>query len=288
MRDKIDKFLESFAARPRTKQTYRYELENYFAAVGDIVSDEAYKEYLETLSDYSQSSKRVKLAALSGFYNYVDAWTPRLQKLHKHYVGRSTSDEITVNRKAIEKIISYCDTLRDGLIDLRDRAFVLIMADSGLRISELCRLKRGNVEWQDERVYVERKGGNKKFVRLSTRSIQALKQYLQARAKLDGATGRQGNTLPLFAQHGKVGGLKGMSVDGMRKAVKERMKQAGVDSKLIRVHDFRHYFVTIVTIASGLKLAQVLADHKSIITTNRYAHYAETETDRQYDEIFNR
>jgi site-specific recombinase XerC len=61
-----------------------------------------------------------------------------------------------------------------------------------------------------------------------------------------------------------------------------------VDRRAVRIHDFRHYFVTMTYLAKrDLKLSQELARHESISTTNRYAHFG-GEADAAYDEIFNK
>jgi site-specific recombinase XerD len=74
----------------------------------------------------------------------------------------------------------------------------------------------------------------------------------------------------------------------MWKAIKDRITEAGVDRHMVRIHDFRHYFVTMTYLAKGnLKLSQELARHESISTTNRYAHFG-SEADIAYDEIFNK
>lgn len=286
MLESAEKYLTTLARRKNTIRTYRFALRDYFE-VTDEVSESAYEKFLITLKDYQPSTKRVKIAAVAGYYDYLDAWTPKLKKLNDHYIERIKNDPVNFNREAIEKVIAYCQTLHGGLMELRDRAFVLTLADSGLRISEICGLKRGAIDWQDERAIVIRKRGKKRFVRFSRRSTKALKDYLTLRAKLDGATGKPLNSLPLLAQHGNINKLKPITIDGMRKAIKERAKQCGVDPKEIRIHDFRHYFVTMLVIAKGLKIAKELADHERIETTDRYAHFAETELDLAYDDVFN-
>jgi site-specific recombinase XerD len=143
------------------------------------------------------------------------------------------------------------------------------------------------VDWQEERVMITGKGDKMAVVRLSHRSVTALKDYLVMRAKMDGESGKPLNSLPLFAHHDKTKKVKQMSIDGMRQAIKLRMKEAGAR---VRIHDFRHYFVTMVMIASdgNLKLAQELARHESTQTTQRYAHFTNSELDKNYDQIFNR
>ena len=58
----------------------------------------------------------------------------------------------------------------------------------------------------------------------------------------------------------------------------------------ITPHTFRHYFVTVALRGSGgnIRLAQELARHRSVVTTQRYAHLSDDELDQTYHEIFNR
>jgi len=57
----------------------------------------------------------------------------------------------------------------------------------------------------------------------------------------------------------------------------------------ITPHTFRHYFVTVVLRGSGgnLRLAQALARHESITTTQLYTHLSHDELDRGYHDVFN-
>jgi site-specific recombinase XerD len=95
---------------------------------------------------------------------------------------------------------------------------------------------------------------------------------------------------PLFARHDIRASKKIRSITpgGMWKAIKDRIAEAGVDRQQVRIHDFRHYFVTMTYLAlHDLKLSQELARHKTISTTNRYAHFG-SEVDDAYNEVFNK
>jgi len=138
---------------------------------------------------------------------------------------------------------------------------------------------------------VRGKGDRQAVVRFSERSLRSLRQYLAARAQLDGATGRPLSALPLFARHDRGAGKKVLPLTTTtgRAIVHERSREAlGDDASGITPHSFRHYFVTIVLRASGgnLKLAQELARHRNIGVTQRYAHLSDDELDRGYYEIF--
>lgn len=283
MNQKIEKYLSTLRRSPRTIDTYRWALSYYVVLVGDELSDDAYEKFLVETSRLQMSTLRVLRSAVMGLFEFYDIGDlSRRDKLNRHYTKKAKVKPVSFDRDAIEKIISYCDTLKKDLMELRDRAFVLTMADSGFRISELCSLSRRDIDWLNERVAIVGKGEKPALVRLSKRSLSAMKDYLFSRDKLPW---RSEVSEPLFAQHGNVGKLKKMTVDGMRKAIKQRMKEVGVD---VRLHDFRHYFVTVTLIATNnLKVAQELARHESTVTTQRYAHFSEHELDATYNSIFN-
>jgi integrase len=174
---------------------------------------------------------------------------------------------------------------------MRDRALLLTLADSGLRIHEACNLRRGDIDWNEGRAVIIGKGDKQAVVRFTTRSMRALKDYLSLRAELDGGSGKQLTALPLFARHDKGTGkkIKPITPTTGRNIVAERVKQALGDESEghITPHSFRHYFVSTILRASGnLKLAQALARHENIQITQRYAHINDDELDKGYYEIF--
>lgn len=174
---------------------------------------------------------------------------------------------------------------------LRDRAFLLTLADTGLRVHEACKLRRGEIDWRESRAVIIGKGDKQAVVRFSKRALDALQAYLKARAALDGQSGRPLASLPLFARHDKGAGrkIKPVTTNTGRNIVDERVRQALGDSATGKItpHSFRHYFVTAVLRASGnLKLAQELARHASVQVTQRYAHLSNDELDKGYYEVF--
>jgi integrase/recombinase XerC len=287
MNDQAKKYLSTLDRLPKTIETYKWALVYYFQIAGDELSDEAYETFLTAIRNLSPSTKRVLRSAVMGMYAFCGAGNlAKREELNEHYIRKVKTKPVNFERADVEKIIQHCDTLRGDLMKLRDRAFVLTLVDTGFRISELCPLTRGEIDWQEERVMITGKGDKTAVVRLSHRAVAALQEYLAARGRLDGESGKPLGSLPLFAQHGKTKKIKPMTIDGMRKAIKERMKEAGAR---VRIHDFRHYFVTMVMLASdgNLKMAQELARHESTQTTQRYAHFSKSELDANYDKIFN-
>ena len=268
--------------------------------------EDAISWFATMLKDYAPATEQLYLTAVKGFYEYLAAERlaepnlPRIRLLIRQRARRPGQRLPQFPRGEIESIIHYAINLvnnlaadeRAHLRDLRDRAFLITLADTGLRVHEACTLRRGDIDWNEGRANIIGKGDRQAIVRFSGRAMSALKDYLSQRAKLDGASGRPLTSLPLFARHDKGAGkkIKPITTTTGRNIVAQRVREAlGPEAVgTITPHSFRHYFVTTVLLGSGgnLKLAQELARHKNIAVTQRYAHLSDAELDRGYHKVF--
>jgi len=259
--------------------------------------------YLKT---FAPATEHLYLQAVKGFYEFVDSegFTEiNLSRVRILIHQRSRRPGIRLPQfpvEDIERVLSFvldahslkiADDPNEKLRAMRDRAFLLALADTGLRVHEACKLRRGDVDWNEHRALVVGKGDVQAVVRFTSRSINAIKEYLSLRASIDGASGRPLPSLPVFARHDKGVGkkVKPITPTTGRNIVAERVEEIlGKDSVgTITPHSFRHYFVTTALKGSGnLKLAQKLARHKNIQVTQRYAHLSDDELDKGYYEIF--
>ncbi len=271
---------------------------------GDL-KEEAILWLVTALKDHAPSSERLYLTATTGFYEYLSAENladinlPRIRLLIKQRARRPGQRLPQFPSDAIDKIVDHMLELSnlpasdeiERLRNLRDRAFLITLADTGLRVHEACNLRRGDMDWNEGRAVIIGKGNREDVVRFSGRAMEALQRYLKERAAQDGASGKSLGALPLFARHDKGAGkkTKAMTTTTGRNIVAQRVVEVlGEDAKgAITPHSFRHYFVTRVLRASGnLKLAQELARHRNIAVTQRYAHLSNDELDKGYWDIF--
>ena len=272
---------------------------------GNILTEDAISWMADACKDYSPATEHLYIAAALGFFDYLAAERlaeinlPRLKLLLRQHARRPGQRLPQFPRDEIETVIEFVNELINQLSDksegrlraLRDRAFIITLADTGLRVHEACNLRRGDIDRNEGRAIIIGKGNKQSVVRFSGRSLDSLNDYLSIRADLDGASGRPLSSLPLFARHDKGAGkkVKPITTTTGRNIVSERVLQALGDKAQgsITPHSFRHYFVTTVLRASGnLKLAQELARHASIQVTQRYAHLSDDELDRGYHDIF--
>jgi integrase/recombinase XerC len=263
------------------------------------------------LKSYASATERLYITAVAGFYEYLaaeklsDVNLPRLRLLIRQRTRRPGIRLPQFPAEEIERLLRHVsdpasqpafpgnDPENLRLREIRDRAFLLTLADTGLRVHEACALRRGDMDWNEGRAVIIGKGDKQAVVRFSTRSMRALKDYLSLRASLDGGSGRPLPSLPLFARHDRGAGkkVKPITTTTGRNIVTERVRQILGEEAVGRItpHSFRHYFVTTVLRGSGnLKLAQELARHSNIQVTQRYAHLSDDELDKGYYEIFER
>jgi integrase len=316
----VDMFLGNvtLARSKNTADTYGFAMRAFLALLADHkidtqnapvvdLSEDAVGWFAAALKNHAPATERLYLQAAAGFYEFLAAerlaspTLPRLRLLIRQRSRRIGQRLPQFPRDDLEKVLDFVSALpplpteggspNEHLRDLRDRAFLLTLADTGLRVNEACSLRRGDIDWNEGRAVIIGKGDKQAVVRFSTRSMNGLRDYLSARSQLDGSSGRPLSALPLFARHDKGAGkkVKPMTTATGRNIVDERVRQALGEPSAghITPHSFRHYFVTTVLRASGnLKLAQELARHANISVTQRYAHISDDELDKGYHEIF--
>jgi integrase/recombinase XerC len=253
------------------------------------------------LKNHAATTERLYLTAVTGFFAFLAAENlshvnlPRIKLLIQQRARRPGQRLPQFPASDIDQIIKRISSTdfinsedeQDHLIKLRDRAFLLTLADTGLRVHEACALRRGDLDWNEGKAMIIGKGNRQDIIRFSTRSTDALSDYLKVRSKIDGNSKVPLSALPLFARHDKGAGkkIKPMTTTTGRNIVSDRVRELLGDEAVgtITPHSFRHYFVTRVLRSSGnLKLAQELARHKNIAVTQRYAHLSDDELDKGY------
>lgn len=283
-------------------------------APAESLTEDLISPLAEHLKVYAPATEQMYLQAVKGFFEFVDS--ERLVPLNQSRVRvlirqRSRRPGVRFPQfpaEDIKRLLEQVENVENLMISApeaaeetplvrlrayRDRAFLLTLADTGLRVHEACKLRRGDIDWNEQRAIIIGKGDKQAVIRFTSRSIQAIRDYLAQRAALDGNSGRQLSALPLFARHDKGAGkkVKPMTPTTGRNIVKERVGQFLGQELVGKItpHSFRHYFVTSVLQTTGnLRIAQELARHKNIQVTQRYTHLSNEELDKAYYEAFER
>lgn len=148
----------------------------------------------------------------------------------------------------------------------RDRALIETLYSCGLRVSELCNLRRSWLHFDQGFIRVVGKGNKERLVPIGPESMRQISMWLnEERVHL--------TMLPkaedLVFLNARGSGLSRMAVFNL---VKMLAVKAGI-RKTISPHTFRHSFAThLVEGGADLRAVQEMLGHASITTTEIYTH----------------
>ncbi len=166
------------------------------------------------------------------------------------------------SRQRLPDILSAAEVeaLFDALATIKQRAIIMTTYGAGLRISEVCTLKVGDIDSARGLIHVrDGKRGRDRYVMLAKTLLAALREYWKAVRP----TGEY-----LFPGRGREYITDCAVRQGLRKAV----AVAGI-TKRVTPHTLRHAFAThLLEAGENLRVIQVLLGHSSIRTTTRYTH----------------
>ena len=204
----------------------------------------------------------------------------------------------------------------------RDKAIILTIFGSGLRLSELLGLKKsvlaGNMDGQ---LTIQGKGGKVRVAFLAPAAMQAINEYLLERGEDDnpyifvrstlrkerrgdkkasetqwsepqGAgfspdqSGKIKSVKNILADIKKTINLKPLTQKAVQNLIHKYALYAGID-KVITPHTLRHSFATKVLMEGGdLRAVQTLLGHSNISTTQIYTHVTDTQIKDLHKKVF--
>ena len=151
------------------------------------------------------------------------------------------------------------ESIREGCTEIRDLAIVDLLAATGMRVGELVKLARTDVDFVERECVVHGKGNKQRMAYFDARTKLHLSEYLNSRTDDNPAL-----FVSLHAPH------KRLSVG----AVELRLRMLGTKQALMKVHPhkFRRTLAT-QAIEKGMPIEQVqkLLGHARIDTTMHYA-----------------
>jgi len=158
---------------------------------------------------------------------------------------------------------------------LRDRAMLSVSYAAGLRVSELVRLERGDIDMKRGVVSALGKGGKRRLVPLGELALAHLEQYLEARDQSDAedpkarrrVAAAKGENLVFRAPRGGA-----LTRQGFWKIVGQHARAAGLRGGA-HPHQLRHSFAThLIRGGADLRSVQTLLGHAHVVTTEIYTH----------------
>lgn len=234
---------------------------------------------------YSSATTARKIATLRSFYKWmhkreiVDSNPMQLIRTPKQ--SKRLPKSISVEQ--VEKLLSTPDNRT--ILGARDRAILETLYSTGVRVSELVDMNRGDLDLSGQLVQVRGKGRKERLVPLGSHAVAAIRHYLMLlepdkryralREKVGGDS-----QLPLFIN--KNGSR--LSSRSVRRKLDKYLTEAGLDPG-ISPHTLRHSFAThLLDNGADLRSVQELLGHQSLSTTQIYTHLSSFRLKHAYQE----
>jgi len=268
----LDVFLDWYIANLPTKDLEYLEL-------SDI---RKYRVFLSNKTDNKGAGlKRVTqnyyIIALRSFLRFLIKNDYKTLEPSKIDLPKTESRSLKfLEREQVDRLVTSADTSKEE--GIRDRTIMELLFSTGLRVSELTKLNRDQINLDRREFGVIGKGGRSRIVFVSERAAEWINNYLKA---------RKDEYKPLFIRYSGAidetnnGEKMRLTPRSVERVVKKYVKitRLPVDAT---VHTLRHSFATdLLTNGADIRSVQEMLGHKNIATTQIYTHV----TNKQLREV---
>ena len=223
----------------------------------EFITTEDLRKYLDSYQTGNNVSKVTMdnvRRILSSFFSWLEdedyIIKSPVRRIHKIRTGKTVKE--TYSDESLEIMRDHCSNARDlSMIDL--------LASTGIRVGELVRLNKSDIDFENRECIVFGKGNKQRKVYFDARTKIHLQKYIQE---------RNDDNEALFVT--LLSPYKRLKISG----VEIRLRKIGKELKINKVHPhkFRRTLATMA-IDKGMPIEQVqlLLGHQSIDTTLQYA-----------------
>jgi len=210
---------------------------------------------LKVKKKLDSNSLRLYVRAISSFLKFLDnenlAKQIKAPKVDKRLPKFITYDELN---KLLENAENY-----------RDKLIIKFLFYTGVRVSELIKIKKNDIIFEDGFVKVYGKGGKERIVPIPKELLNELKDYIN---KINTE-----NIFPLSSRQ-------------VERIIKYIAKNAGI-SKKVTPHVLRHSLATtLLSKGVDIRYIQEILGHSSLNITQIYTHVVPNQLKEIYNKVF--
>ncbi|MBT3355933.1 tyrosine-type recombinase/integrase [bacterium] len=226
----------------------------------------------------NRKTQNYYIIALRGFLRYLskkNIFSLSAEKIELGKTNARTIDFLSIEE--IERLIQATEGM--SFATARNRAILLLLFSSGLRVSELVNLNRDNIDLVRKEFSIIGKGSKIRIVFISDGAKGAIEYYLSKRNDLDPA---------LFVRLPKKNDLSDLRITtrSIQRIVVSCAKKAGILKK-VTPHVLRHSFATnLLQNGADIRSVQALLGHSSINTTQIYTHVTNEGLKETYNRFY--
>ena len=253
----------------------KYEQEYVNRLTAEMVR--SYRLWLSRYEDekgqtLSRTTQSYHVIALRAFLKYLSKKGIKSLSPEKVELPKAEGRRIRfLSREQIERLLDQ--PLTSEPEGLRDKAILEVLFSTGLRVSELAKLNREDIDIKSREFGVVGKGRRVRVVFLSERAAKWLERFLVA---------RDDHWRPVWIRYSgtkadpaTAGEQMRLSVRTIQRIVEKYRRSAKLPIK-VSPHVVRHSFATILLQnGADLRSVQEMLGHKNIATTQIYTHVDE-------------
>jgi len=228
---------------------------------------------LEAFIEYEQdrglriSTVRTRLACIIAFLHFLIEQDLIPLSLLKRRIKLKLPEVLprAMHPADVKKLLSVID-------DIRDRALILLLLRTGMRIGEALGLRLNDLDMQDRKVHLFQgeKNSMGRVVYLSDDVLGALKLWVRRRDPNKEFVFYGRNNKPICYSTG-------------RSRFVQSIQKAGLEQKGYTVHCLRHTFASeLLNAGMRLECLQQLLGHQDIEVTRRYARLTDRTREEEY------
>lgn len=234
--------------------------------------------YLNSLTkEYSSNSINRVLASVRSFHKFISLNHESI-KDPTLYIHTHKHNEHLPIYAYIQDLKVLFDSFSNSDIDIYHKTILLTLYSCGLRVSELCSLKRNDVHLSEKILKVTGKGDKERIIPIVDACVQQMELYLNLVRK-----NWQKKTLSNFFinQYGRV-----LTRQYVHNLIKKKCEECSLNPNL-SAHSFRHSFAShLLDGNADLRIVQELLGHSDIQTTQIYTHIQNKRLVNAYDNAF--
>ncbi len=264
----------------KSLKAYRIDLRQFLQQgtiinISDITTDMLEKYITMLNKEYKPKTVKRKIASIKAFFSYLE---------YKEYLEKNPFNKVKVKIRepvilpktiplyTVETFLATiyrqqkeANTIYQKRNALRDAAVIELLFATGLRISELCSLRKNDIDLFDQTVLVYGKGSKERRIQIGNDDVvKVLKEY-----KKEYVTQIEKCEYFFANQSGKK-----LSDQVVRRMINKYSSIAAIDLH-ITPHMFRHTFATSLLEADvDIRYIQDMLGHSSINITQIYTHVA--------------
>lgn len=259
----LDSFLSAKKIEGCSEKTlayYRHTIEKMLLTVSVAVCHVSTADIRQYLSSYQEEkgSSKVTIDNMRRIFSSFFAWLE-----DEDYIAKSPVRRIhkVKTDSLVKEVLSdeQLEQLRDSCTNHRDLALIDLLASTGIRVGELVKLNRTDIDFHERQCVVFGKGNKERPVYFNARTKLHLQQYLNERTD---------NNPALFVSLSSP--YSRLTISGVEVRIRTIGKR--LDMQKVHPHKFRRTLATIA-IDKGMPIEQVqrLLGHVRIDTTLQYA-----------------